>query len=111
MKNRLRKRWQQLHSSGSLSTVKVIRDRAATLGNIEKNSFTDVPNVEITLDNTLPVKDVRTILYRTACKLLIEAGILDSKSNWQKGRLLINLILDILDCTPLWVRLGVWQHD
>lgn len=78
------------------------RDGADTLTNIEKLSFSDISNVDLTLGSPLPVKDLLTVnssgqaLSRTAAHLISKAQLLGNDRDWDSaaGQLSIIEVLD-----------------
>ena len=71
-------------------------DGADTLTGIEKLNFADLSAVDITLDNSLPVKDVVQIDNRTGTKLISVTTLLANDRDWQGDALHITTIDDIV---------------
>lgn len=78
------------------------RDGADTLTNIEKLSFSDISNVDLTIGSPLPVKDLLTVnssgqtLSRTAAHLISKTQLLGNDRDWDSasGQLSIVEVLD-----------------
>jgi len=79
--------------------AKAGRDGADTLVDIEKLSFADVGDIDVTLDNPMPVKDVITISDRTSSKLIKVSDLLANDRDWQGDALHITNISDVIGGT------------